>query len=132
MRNGGRGRPLNSVVSQHAKRHRVIEEPVDDFPWFAIIFGVVVAVWIYKLVAHGGLRGAMFGARVKATVGEIDLNAGGFIKQKLLIYRLESGSDADIGLELRATTLASYQMQPVPLTKAQARTLSQLLAKAAE
>jgi len=75
---------------------------VDDFPWFAILFGIVLAAWIYKLVAHGGLRGAMFGARIKNTV------------------------------ELRATTLASYRMQSVPLTKAQARALSQLLARAAE
>jgi len=108
---------------------------VDDYPWFAIVFAAILAVWIYKLVAHGGFRGAMFGARIRDTVGELDITSSRFMKQKLVIYRLDSerpSNDPAVGLEMRFTSFASYQMQPLPLTKSQARTLSQLLARAAE
>jgi len=107
---------------------------VNDIVWFAIFVGICIllAVGVHQLVIHGGLRGALFGARIRTTVGEIDPVGSSFTKRKLLIYRLEPGNAADIGVELRVRTLGSYQVAGIPLTKAQARTLSQLLTKAAE
>jgi hypothetical protein len=105
---------------------------VDELLWLALFIGILLAVGVHQLVIHGGFRGALFGARIRSTVGEMDLDGSGFTKRKLLIYRLEPGSAAHIGIELRQRTLGSYQVEGISLSKSQARTLCQLLAKAAE
>lgn len=107
---------------------------MNDIFWIAILVGICIllAVGVHQLVIHGGLRGALFGARIRTTVGEVDLVGSSFTKRTLLIYRLEPGNAADIGVELRVRTLGAYHVDGMPLTKAQARTLSQLLTKAAE
>jgi hypothetical protein len=78
----------------------------------------------------------MFGAAIRDTVGEVDVSSNAVAKEKLLIYRLDAADRANgrsVGLEIRfASWLGAYDMRPLPLTRAQARMLSQLLAKAAE
>jgi hypothetical protein len=39
--------------------------------WFWLIFVGVAGFFVYRTVRHGGLKAAMFGAKIEKTLGEI-------------------------------------------------------------
>jgi hypothetical protein len=103
-----------------------------DYIFFPIV-GLVLAYMLYQVVRNKGFRGAMFGARVAGTVGELDLGRRGMVRTRLKVHRLESKNtnSPEVGLEFVASTIGSWQMIPVALTKSEALELSTLLAQAA-
>jgi len=100
---------------------------------FFSIFGLVLAYMAYQVFKNKGFRGAMFGAPVAGTLGELDLGRRGMVRTKLKVHRLESNNvnSPEVGLEFVASTIGSWQMIPVSLTKSEAIELSALLAQAA-
>lgn len=95
-----------------------------------LIFGTValgLGAVLYKIVQHGGFKGAMFGARIDRTVGEVAGGGVKLMKVRLRIHKLGGGLDRAVGVELVAKSFASYQMMPVTLSNAEARRLIGLL-----
>jgi hypothetical protein len=97
------------------------------------IVGLVLLHLVYQIIKNRGLRGAMFGAPVIRTIGELDLGRRGMVRTRLKVHRLQGTDTASpvVGIEFLMTTLGSFGMTPLPLTRDQALTLSGLLSRAA-
>jgi hypothetical protein len=108
---------------------------MDDFLWFSLIVGVLLVIWIFNLIRHRGIKGAMFGAEVLGTVGTLILSANPLAKSTVKVHRLNAADPSIgpyVGVELRfSSVLGAWEMKALPLTRAQARELAQLLSKAA-
>ena len=102
-----------------------------SFIWF-IIVGLVAVNLLYHVVKNRGLKGAMFGAPVSRTVGELDFGRKGMVRTRLRVHRLESGeaNSPQVGLELITTSFMGFGMRGIPLTREQARSLSGYLSEA--
>jgi len=96
--------------------------------FFLFVFGL----FIYKIFKNGGLKGAMFGAPIERTVGEVVATSPSRIMSIAVKVHVLGGASLDkaIGLEFVAKSVASYQMMPVSLSKADARKLIALLESA--
>lgn len=108
----------------------MIETLFDKLFW--IVFVGVIAVFLWKTLKNGGFRGAMFGSRVEALVGEVAGEKMAMHRMQLRVHRL-AGTDGrgTIGIELVAKSVASYQMTPVTLSADAALQLAALLQQAA-
>ena len=87
------------------------------------VFGAVAAYFAFKFFKFGGLKGAMFGARIERTVGEAAGSDGNVMKTLVRVHVLDGGPDKAVGLEFVAKSFASYQMVPITLSDREARDL---------
>jgi len=103
-----------------------------SFVWFAV-FGLVLLNIVYQVIKNRGLKGAMFGAPVARTVGELDLGGKWGVRTTVRVHVLEPREAAlpQVGLELVTKSIASVSMRGIPLTPEQARSLSVYLSQAA-
>jgi hypothetical protein len=100
---------------------------------FFAMFALVVGSFIYKSVRHGGLKGAMFGAKIERTIGQVDCSGIKFGSMSLKVHALSGDSPGKvIGIEMVAKTFARYQMMPITLSASEARKLATFLQTAAE
>ena len=91
-----------------------------DFDNVALLFfgvyGLIGLYFVGRIVRHGGLRGAMFGARVDRTIGVLELGRRGIRQQRVKVHRLVGSPSVAIDGTI-----------PIVLTSEQAQTLSALL-----
>ncbi len=101
---------------------------------FFVVFALIVANMLFRIVKNRGFRGMMFGAPIGETVGEIPLGTRGLLNTKIKVHQLQPDSDGEprVGLEIVSWTFASYQMLPVRLTGPQVRELTGFLRQAIE
>jgi hypothetical protein len=98
---------------------------------FFVILALVVGYFGYRMLQHGGLEGAMFGARIERTVGQVSGERRAAISVALKVHTLRrDNSEKLIGIELVAKSFASYQMVPITLSVHQAQQLVFLLQNA--
>ena len=55
-----------------------------EYIFFGLFFSFI-AYFGYSMIRHGGLRGALFGAKVLHTVGEVSSSKRGLMSQKLKV-----------------------------------------------
>lgn len=93
---------------------------------------LAVANFVYRAMKNRGLKGAMFGARITRTIGELDLGKIGPVRTTLKLHRLESRElgAPTVGIEVVNRSVASYHMLPIRLTSEQAAVLRELLSQA--
>jgi hypothetical protein len=91
------------------------------------VFGAVAAYFAFRFLKFGGLKAAMFGARIERTVGEAEGSGGGVMKTLVRVHVLDGGA---VGLEFVAKSFASYQMIPLTLSESEARDLIRYLQSA--
>lgn len=103
------------------------------FPiFFCVVFIFMLGSFGYKIIKHGGFKGAMFGAPIKTTVGEVSCAGPRPIRMVVKVHSLGGDSrEKAVGVELVAKSFASYQMMPISLSKEDARKLATLLESAA-
>lgn len=99
--------------------------------FFFAMFALVAGSIVFRFVKFGGIRAAMFGARIERTVGEATGSSGRIMKNVIRVHVLGGGPERTVGLELVARSFASYQVVPVALSDSEARNLAQLLQAAA-
>lgn len=99
---------------------------------FFVVFGLMLAYFAFQVFRNRGLRGAMFGARVMRTVGELDLGRSGMVRRRLKVHCLKphGAASPNIGVEFLATSFGGFGMTPVALTGEQANRLAALLTQA--
>src|SRR5260221_14091651 len=98
---------------------------------FFIVFAAVIGYFGYRMIRYGGLKAAMFGARIDHTVGEVRAEKQGPMSVALKVHALRrDDSEKLIGIELVAKSFASYQMVPITLSVNQAQQLASLLQNA--
>jgi hypothetical protein len=98
-----------------------------------LILGAPALYLLFTVVRNRGFRGAMFGAPVTRTVGEIDLGRRRMVRTTARAYLLESGSPSapEIGLEFSSKRFGRWNVFPLALTREQVRVFTVLLAEAA-
>ena len=94
-----------------------------------LAFVAIIAWFVFRALKFGGLRGAMFGAGIQETVGEV-VGAGSVVKTTLRVHVLDSPPNKAVGIELVNKSFASYQMMPITLSVTEANTLVGLLQSA--
>lgn len=102
-------------------------------PWYVFIGFVVLVIgtFLFKIVKHGSLKGALFGASIGRTVGEVSSGGGMRGTTLIKVHTLQGGADdKTVGLEFVAKTVASYQMMPFSLSVAETKKLISLLESA--
>ena len=100
---------------------------------FYVIFALVAARMLYKVIKHRGLRGAMFGAPLRKLVAEMELETRGMVKTKLKVHVLDPRDPSGgphVGVEVIHSTIGSWEMKPISLTRDEAQKLADHLASA--
>jgi hypothetical protein len=102
------------------------------FPYlFMAVFALVAGSFLIKFIKHGGFKGAMFGAQVARTVGEVSGTGAKPMTTLIKVHALTGGGTGkDIGIEFVAKSFASYQMTPATLSVAETKKLIALLESA--
>lgn len=95
---------------------------------FFVVFAGFICFFGYKMLRHGGIKAAMFGARIDRTVGEVIGERQGSVGVALRVHVLRrEPAEKLIGVELTAKSFASYQMMPITLSVTQAQQFASLL-----
>ena len=96
-------------------------------------FAAIAAYFAFSVYRYGGFRGAMFGATVRDTIGEVEGTARGPGSARVRVHSLgaQEGADALVGLELVATSIGSWSSSPISLSRSEAQRLANLLQEAA-
>jgi hypothetical protein len=100
---------------------------------FFLAMRLIAAVAVYNLVRmarNGGFRGGMFGARIARRTTESNLGRHGLVSSKVKVYVLEPRDPIEgphVGVELTLSTVGSWEMRAVPLTRNDARKLADAL-----
>lgn len=95
---------------------------------FFILFAGIVGLFAYRMLRFGGIKAAMFGARIDRTVGEVAGEKQGPVGVVLKVHVLRrEPAEKLVGVEFTAKSFASYQMMPITLSLSQAKQLASLL-----
>jgi hypothetical protein len=95
---------------------------------FFAIFAAFVVFFILRIVKYRGFKAAIFGGHIENTVGEVEGASQSLGSVKLRVHVLSGGGpERAVGIELVATTFASYQMLPISLSVSGAEALIELL-----
>lgn len=92
---------------------------------------LVVGLMLAKVVRHGGVKAAMFGAAVGRAVGEVPLSGGPRLGSHTVKVHVLEGTDKQVGVEIAARGPFGFSMVPVSLSRSEARRLADLLLNAA-
>jgi F420-0:gamma-glutamyl ligase-like protein len=97
-----------------------------------LFLAAFVAFAVFGIVRHGGFKGALFGARISVTVGEVEMARSGLVRQRVRVHVLEGKESVErrVGLELTQSAVLAWSMTPVSLSLDEARRLSELLSEA--
>ena len=108
-----------------------MEKVLENFFWVLPLAFVGILVWRY--FRKGSLTGALIGARIASTVGEIDLAAPLGASQVLKVHVLEPGADAtsQVALAIVSKAPLAASLVPIKLSREQAQHLATLLEQAA-
>jgi len=99
---------------------------------FSAFFAVAVGSTLYQILRNRGFRGAMFGAPLRSTIVEIQLERRGMVKSQVKVHQLDGHAKGiDVGLEIIHSTIGSWHAVPVSLSAADARRLAEVLDLAA-
>jgi|GEM_PF-920219 hypothetical protein len=93
---------------------------------FAIIL-LTIGCPIFLLVRYGGLRGALLGARIKRTTGEIGCAPTKWQTSKLVVYELAGNPGKDLGIELQIINAGGNNRILTAMSAEEARQLVALL-----
>ena len=98
---------------------------------FLAALAAIVGSLVFRFVKFGGIKAAMFGARIERTVGEATGSGGkNIIRSTARVHVLDGAPDKAVGLELVAKSLVSYQMLTLALSESEARNLIRFLENA--
>lgn len=88
---------------------------------FAIAFIGIIAYFVYLVIPYRGFRGAMFGSKLRRTVGEVQGTSAGLVRSRVRVHVLDSKNTPEkhVGLEFIASSVASYQMMPISLSRSE-------------
>lgn len=82
---------------------------------------------IFLLVRYGGLRGALLGARIKRTTGEIVRAPTKWQTSRLAVYDLTGNPGKDLGIELQIISAGGNDKILTAMSAEEARKLVALL-----
>jgi len=103
---------------------------------FFVIFILVAGNLLYQIIKNRGWRGAMFGAPTRSPTCEMELKGRGMmVRSKLRLHVLDPRDPVEgphVGIEVIHSTIGSWTMNPVSLSREEARKLAEELTRAAK
>ena len=105
-----------------------------ELNWPLLIFGAFAAYFGYQIYRNKGFKNALFGAKQLAEIGEVEGRKRAGVRSLLRVHRMQDPETGEnvIGIELVQKAPLSYSMQPITITKIDAKRLSTLLESAAK
>ena len=99
---------------------------------FPLFIAAILAYFGYRVIRYKGLRGALFGAEIRRTVGEVEAGRIGPNRTVLRVHKLGSDNPSakNVGLEIISKGIAGYTTTPVALSHADTATFIALLQQA--
>jgi hypothetical protein len=99
------------------------------FPFIALL---VLAFFAWRYFKYGGLVGALLGARLTETIGEITLPSWGLSSRVLRVSLMATpeGGAKDLALAITSKAAFAASVVPIKLSHAQALELLSLLQRA--
>ncbi len=100
---------------------------------FGAIFMIVLGNFGYRLIRYKSVRGMFFGAPTLSKVGEVECENQGPVHVVIRVHKLGANDKLThgVGLEIVGKSIASYDMMPATLSASQAKSLAELLERAA-
>ena len=98
---------------------------LENFFW--VPFAVIAAILLFRILKYGGLRGAIYGAPVARTVGEIELLRKMGSSMMLRVHVLEDGR---IVIEQSARAPLAASISGIPLSTTETDRLIAMLQQA--
>lgn len=105
---------------------------MNDLIWFGIAGVALVFAVLFQIVRYRGLKGAMVGAQLRGTVGEVRIAENHWERRIVKVHRLvvrNARTEPCVGLEIDSS-LGDHP--PLLLTRAQAQALARFLTDAAQ
>jgi hypothetical protein len=102
---------------------------------FFFFFALVAGSMLYRVIKNGGVKGALYGAPVRETVCEIQLQSRLMMKTTFKLDILEPADPVQgphIGLEIIRSGSGSWELRPFSMTRDEARRLAEELTRAAD
>jgi hypothetical protein len=81
----------------------------------AFVLLLIPGYLIYRIRKYGGFKGALFGARVRETIGEAVGPVGHIATSRIKVYALDGAPERAVGVELYASGGESRMMTAVSL-----------------
>jgi hypothetical protein len=82
--------------------------------FFAAFFGIV-GYLVYRVIKFGGLRAALYGARIAETIGTVSGASPRMTRLNLTVQVLQAEANRRVGLAFVAKSFLSYQVMPISL-----------------
>ncbi len=98
---------------------------------WSVMAGVVAYV-IARVVRSGGLRAALFNARIVSSEGDLKVDRTVLSSTSFKVLKLTKKGAQLVGLQVSTWLAFSFTTSPVVLTREEARALARLLDQAAE
>ncbi len=100
---------------------------------FFSLFVAGALFMLYRFARYGGLRGAITGARIKRTPGEVKAAPMGMMSSGIRVHILDGYAEGkSVAVEFFAKSPLSWQTMPVALSYHEAERLAALLKEAVE
>lgn len=96
---------------------------------FYIVFFVVLAMLVVRMIRYGGATGMMVGARTRERLGMIEGKAAGKRRINLVVHRLDGNHP--IGIQCTGHAYMSVERMAASLSREDARRLADALETAA-
>ena len=97
-------------------------------PW--VLFGLLAALLIFRMIKYGGLSGALLKSRITRTVGSVDVIASPD-RLRIKVHSLKRQQPGWVGVEFQGFNDDSSRNSPLTLSSTEALELARLLSDAA-
>lgn len=99
-----------------------------------VFIGLIAAYFLYSVIRHGGITGAIFGGKISSSIGEVSAYKRGLLSQKLKVHVLETDDPAAprVGIQLTSSAPGSWNTVPIRLSDDGVRELISLLKQSLE
>jgi hypothetical protein len=98
-----------------------------------LFFCLILGFAAYRLSKFDGIRGAIMGAKIKSTIGEVEGASGRIGTTIVRVHKLDGPSpEKQVGIELVVKSIIGYQMMPIAISAAKAKELVKLIESASK
>lgn len=105
-----------------------------DVNFFIVFVGlafVAVVIYLgYNIIKYKSIRGALYGSLIKEEIGEAQGLKKAIVDMKIKVNSLSNDGIKNVGVEICAKSILSYQVMPITLEKAEAEKLVSYLQEA--
>jgi stage V sporulation protein SpoVS len=100
------------------------------FVFISLAFVAVIIYLAYNMIKYKGIRGALYGSLIKNEIGEAQGIKRSIVNQTIKVNSLSDSGVNNVGIEICAKSVLSYQVMAINLEKSEAEKLVTYLQEA--